>query len=121
MRQIASGVGRRRLRLGLAQHDEPRQDERKRPSKKVMQVCMKGGRARRSPVARPRRREEEARRPVRRPARKQAAEGRGGELGRKDKALVNAANDVLAGKVGAGAALQKAANCMACHSAHKGK
>jgi hypothetical protein len=39
----------------------------------------------------------------------------------KTKALVAAANDVLAGKEGAGAALQKAANCMACHSAHKGK
>jgi hypothetical protein len=39
----------------------------------------------------------------------------------KTKALVDAANDVLAGKEGAGAALQKAANCMGCHSAHKGK
>jgi hypothetical protein len=39
----------------------------------------------------------------------------------KTKALVDAANDVLAGKEGAGGALQKAANCMACHSAHKGK
>jgi hypothetical protein len=39
----------------------------------------------------------------------------------KTNALVKAANDVLAGKEGAGAALQKAANCMACHSAHKGK
>lgn len=39
----------------------------------------------------------------------------------KTKALVDAANDVLAGKDGAGAALQKAANCMGCHSVHKGK
>lgn len=39
----------------------------------------------------------------------------------KTKALVEAANAVLAGKDGSGAALQKAANCMACHSAHKGK
>src|SRR5262245_17982887 len=39
----------------------------------------------------------------------------------KTKALVDAANDVLAGKSGAGDSLQKAANCMACHSAHKGK
>ena len=38
----------------------------------------------------------------------------------KTKALVDAANAVLAGKADAGAALQKAANCMACHSAHKG-
>ena len=36
------------------------------------------------------------------------------------QALVDAANAVLAGKADAGAALQKAANCMACHSAHKG-
>ena len=39
----------------------------------------------------------------------------------KTNALVAAANDVLAGKDGSGAALQKAANCMGCHSAHKGK
>lgn len=39
----------------------------------------------------------------------------------KTDALVKAANDVLANKEGAGAALQKAANCMGCHSAHKGK
>ncbi len=39
----------------------------------------------------------------------------------KTKALVDAANDVLAGKPGAGEKLRGAANCMACHSAHKGK
>ena len=39
----------------------------------------------------------------------------------KTKALVDAANDVLAGKEGAGAKLREAANCMACHTAHKGK
>jgi hypothetical protein len=39
----------------------------------------------------------------------------------KTKALVDAANDVLAGKAGAGEKLRAAANCMACHSAHKGK
>ena len=39
----------------------------------------------------------------------------------KTNALVAAANDVLANKEGAGPALQKAANCMGCHSAHKGK
>jgi hypothetical protein len=39
----------------------------------------------------------------------------------KTNALVAAANDVLAGKEGSGPALQKAANCMGCHSAHKGK
>jgi len=39
----------------------------------------------------------------------------------KTKALVDAANDVLAGKEGAGQKLKDAANCMACHSAHRGK
>src|SRR2546427_713416 len=39
----------------------------------------------------------------------------------KTKALVDAANDVLAGKEGATDKLKAAANCTACHSAHKGK
>jgi hypothetical protein len=39
----------------------------------------------------------------------------------KTKALLDAANAVLAGKSEGGAALQKAANCMGCHSEHKGK
>jgi hypothetical protein len=39
----------------------------------------------------------------------------------KTNALVAAANDVLAGKEGSGEKLRAAANCMACHSAHKGK
>jgi hypothetical protein len=39
----------------------------------------------------------------------------------KTNALVAAANDVLAGKAGAGEKLNMVANCMACHSAHKGK
>lgn len=39
----------------------------------------------------------------------------------KTKALVDAANDVLAGKAGAADKLKGAANCMGCHSAHKGK
>jgi hypothetical protein len=38
----------------------------------------------------------------------------------KTSALLAAAKDAEAGKDGAGAALMKAANCMACHSAHKG-
>jgi hypothetical protein len=37
----------------------------------------------------------------------------------KAKALVDACNDVLAGKEGAGAKLAAAANCMACHKDHK--
>lgn len=38
----------------------------------------------------------------------------------KTQALVDAANDVLAGKEGAGGKLQKAANCKGCHDSHKG-
>ena len=38
----------------------------------------------------------------------------------KTKALVDACNDVLAGKEGAGAKLGAAANCAACHKEHKG-
>ena len=37
----------------------------------------------------------------------------------KAKALLDAANDVLAGKEGAGEKLKAAANCMACHKDHK--
>jgi hypothetical protein len=39
----------------------------------------------------------------------------------KTQALVDAANDVLSNKEGAGQKLKDAANCMGCHSAHKGK
>jgi hypothetical protein len=38
----------------------------------------------------------------------------------KTAALVKAATAAKAGDEGAGAALKKAANCMACHKAHKG-
>ena len=37
----------------------------------------------------------------------------------KTAALLSAAQDVVAGKEGAGARLQSAANCRACHSAHR--
>jgi mono/diheme cytochrome c family protein len=47
---------------------------------------------------------------------------KGDEASWKEKtaALLAAAKDAEAGKEGAGAALTKAVNCMACHSAHKG-
>jgi hypothetical protein len=38
----------------------------------------------------------------------------------KTKALIAAAQEVVEGKEGAGMRLQQAANCMGCHSAHKG-
>jgi hypothetical protein len=39
----------------------------------------------------------------------------------KTAALLEAAKECAEGKEGAGEKLGKAANCMACHSAHKGK
>jgi len=39
----------------------------------------------------------------------------------KTKSLVDAAQAVVDGKDGAGAQLQKAANCKGCHESHKGK
>lgn len=47
---------------------------------------------------------------------------KGDEASWKEKtaALVKAAKDAVDGKEGAGAALMKASNCAACHSAHKG-
>ena len=40
---------------------------------------------------------------------------------KKTDALVDAAQHEVEGKAGAGAQLKKAANCKACHDAHKGK
>jgi hypothetical protein len=42
-----------------------------------------------------------------------------GDWKKRTNALVSAAKDVVEGKAGAGKALQKAANCKACHELHK--
>ena len=50
--------------------------------------------------------------------------GEQGSWDEKTKALVDAANEVLAGKASGNEKLKEltaAGNCMACHSAHKGK
>ena len=50
--------------------------------------------------------------------------GEQGSWDEKTKALVDAANDVLVGKASGNEKLKEltaGANCMACHSAHKGK
>jgi mono/diheme cytochrome c family protein len=98
------------------------QDETKASIKEVMKVAMKGGLTKK--VAEGKATEQE---------KKQLAglfaalhsnkppKGEQSSWDDKTKALVDAANDVLAGKAGAGEALGKAANCAACHSAHKGK
>lgn len=46
--------------------------------------------------------------------------GEPGSWEAKTKALITAAQEVVDGKEGAGMRLQQAANCMACHSVHKG-
>jgi hypothetical protein len=46
--------------------------------------------------------------------------GEPGSWQEKTNALITAAQEVVDGKPGAGMRLQQAANCMACHSAHKG-
>ncbi|MCW0217481.1 MAG: hypothetical protein OJI67_04070 [Prosthecobacter sp.] len=48
-------------------------------------------------------------------------EGSAASWKEKTATLVAAAQDVAAGKSGATAVLQKAGNCKACHSEHKGK
>ena len=45
--------------------------------------------------------------------------GEASEWKAKNEAIVAAAKDVVAGKEGAGKALQAAANCANCHKAHK--
>src|SRR5262245_6990410 len=98
------------------------QDDKKVTIKEVMQVAMKGGLCKK--VASGQATEEEKKKLAglfaalheNKPPR-----GEQTSWDEKTKALVTAANDVLAGKAGAGDSLQKAANCMACHSAHKGK
>lgn len=98
------------------------QDAKKTTIKEVMQVCMKGGLCKK--VASGQASEEEKKKLAEMFAALHAnTPPRGDEASWKEKtkALVDAANDVLAGKAGAEAALQKAANCNACHMVHKGK
>lgn len=98
------------------------QDAKKPTIKEVMQVCMKGGLCKK--VASGQASEDEKKKLAEMFAALHAnTPPRGDEASWKEKtkALVDAANAVLAGKEGATAALQKAANCMGCHSAHKGK
>jgi hypothetical protein len=98
------------------------QDQKKTTIKEVMQICMKGGLCKK--VAKGEASEEEKKKLAGLFAalhENKPPKGEQGSWDAKTKALVDAANDVLAGKAGAGDALGKAANCMACHSAHKGK
>ena len=98
------------------------QDDKKVAIKEVMQVAMKGGLCKK--VADGQASDEEKKKLAglfaalheNKPPRGEQA-----SWDSKTKALVDAANDVLAGKEGGAQKLKDAANCMACHSAHKGK
>ena len=98
------------------------QDDKKTTIKEVMQVAMKGGLC--TKVAKGEANDEEKKKLAGLFAalhENKPPKGEQGSWDEKTKALVEAANDVLAGKAGAGDKLRMAANCMACHSAHKGK
>jgi surface antigen len=97
------------------------QDKEKTSIKEVMKVAMKGGLC--GKVAKGEATEEEKKKLAGLFAalhENTPPKGEKESWDAKTKALVDAANDVLAGKAGASDALRKAANCMACHSAHKG-
>jgi hypothetical protein len=96
-------------------------EEKKASIKEVMKVCMKGGLC--AKVAKGEASEEEKKKLAGLFAALHEAKPPKGEAeswDAKTKALVDAANDVLAGKEGAGDKLKAAANCMECHKAHKG-
>jgi hypothetical protein len=98
------------------------QDNKKIEIKEVMQTAMKGGLC--TKVAKGEASAEEKKKLAGLFAALHEAKPPKGEAeswNAKTKALVDAANDVLAGKEGAADKLKAAANCMACHSAHKGK
>ena len=98
------------------------QDAKKPTIKEVMQACMKGGLCKK--VASGEGSADDKKKLAEMFTALHAAKPPKGEQAswdEKTNALLAAANDVIAGKEGAGAKLQAAANCMACHSAHKGK
>jgi hypothetical protein len=101
------------------------QDDKQVAIKEVMKVAMKGGLAKR--VANGEASEEEKKKLAGLFAalhENKPPKGEQSSWDTKTKALVDAANDVLAGKAGGAEKLKEltaAANCMACHSAHKGK
>jgi len=98
------------------------QDNEKVAIKEVMKVAMKGGLCKK--VADGQASEEEKKKLAGLFAalhENKPPKGEQASWDEKTKALVDAANDVLAGKAGAGDKLKAAANCMACHTAHKGK
>jgi hypothetical protein len=97
------------------------QDDKKIAIKEVMKVAMKGGLV--TKVVEGKATEEEKKKLAGLIAalhENKPPKGEQSSWDAKTKALVDAANDVLAGKEGAGAKLKAAADCKGCHSAHKG-
>jgi len=106
------------LATGTAQDDK----DKKATIKEVMKIAMKGGLC--AKVAKGEASEEEKKKLAGLFAALHSntpPKGEKDSWDKKTQALVDAANDVLAGKSGAGDKLKAAANCMECHSAHKGK
>lgn len=96
-------------------------EDEKLSIKDVMKTCMKGGLCKK--VAGGEASKEEKDKLVAQfKAMCEAKPPKGDEESWKTKtaALLEAAKECAEGKEGAGEKLQKAANCMACHSAHKG-
>ena len=98
------------------------QDDKKVAIKEVMKVAMKGGLCKK--VADGKASDEEKKKLAGLFAAlhdNKPPKGEQASWDEKTKALVDAANAVLKGEAGGGDKLKAAANCMACHSAHKGK
>jgi len=98
------------------------QDQKKTTIKEVMKVCMKGGLC--GKVAKGEASEEEKKKLAGLFAalhENKPPKGEQASWDAKTKALVDAANDVLAGKEGAVDRLKAAAKCADCHNVHKGK
>ena len=99
------------------------QDEKTKATiKEVMQICMKGGLCKK--VAGGEASAEEKKKLAGLFAalhENKPPKGDQADWDTRTKALVDAANEVLAGKEGGADKLKKAADCMGCHSMHKGK
>jgi hypothetical protein len=110
------------LAVSLCGAADDKEEEKKASIKEVMKVAMKGGLT--AKVAKGEATEEERKKLAGLFAALHDAKPPKGEAGSWDEkttALVKAAEEVLAGKEGAGDKLKAAANCAACHKAHKGK
>ena len=106
---------------GLAAWEAKAEEDAEKPNiKKVMQSCMKGGLCKK--VADGKASEEEKAQLLvnfKSLAAAKPPKGEEASWNAKTKVLVEGAQAAVDGKENAGALLKKAANCMACHKAHK--